>query len=51
MEIKRDNYTVHVGDPILYVDNESRNRSGHMTHAMAEFAPGKLMVVHSLPID
>lgn len=25
-------------DPILYVDNQARGRSGHMTHAMAEFA-------------
>ena len=43
MEIKRENYTVTIGDPILYVDNKSRNRSGHMTHAMAEFAPGKII--------
>ncbi len=26
--------------PEIYVDNESRKRSGHMSHAMAEFAPG-----------
>lgn len=39
-EIKNKNYTVVLDEPTLYVDNESRKRSGHMTHAMAEFAPG-----------
>lgn len=39
MEIKHSNYTVEIETPELYVDNESRNRSGHMSHAMAEFAP------------
>ena len=42
-EIKRKNYTVRLSDPILYVDNESRKRSGHMTHAMVEYAPGKVI--------
>lgn len=46
-EIKRENYTVKIGEPILYVDNESRGRSGHMSHAMAEFAPGKLIDFNS----
>ena len=45
--IKRENYTVNVSDPVLYVDNESRGRSGHMSHAMAEFAPGKLIDFNS----
>ena len=40
IEIKRKNYTVELEEPELYVDNESRGRSGHMSHAMAEFAPG-----------
>lgn len=47
LEIKRNNYTVNVSEPILYVDNESRGRSGHMSHAMAEFAPGKLIDFNS----
>ena len=46
-EIKRNGYTVHLSDPILYVDNESRKRSGHMSHAMAEFAPGKIIDFNS----
>lgn len=39
IEIKRKNYTVEIEDPEIYVDNEARRRSGHMSHAMAEFAP------------
>jgi len=39
MEIKRNNYTIEFEEPEIYVDNEKRGRSGHMTHAMAEFAP------------
>jgi len=46
-DIKRERYTVKIGEPSLYVDNKSRQRSGHMTHAMAEFAPGKLIVFNS----
>jgi hypothetical protein len=40
MEIIHKNYSVAISEPTLYVDNQSRGRSGHMTHAMAEFAPG-----------
>ncbi len=40
LEIKRDNFTVVVEEPTMYVDNEARGRSGHMSHAMAEFAEG-----------
>ena len=39
-QIKRNNYTIELEDAELYVDNEARKRSGHMSHAMAEFAPG-----------
>ena len=46
-EIKRKNYTVLLSDPILYVDNKSRGRSGHMTHALAEFAPGTFIDFNS----
>lgn len=45
--ITRENYTVNLSDPILYVDNESRKRSGHMCHAMVEFAPGKILDFNS----
>ena len=38
--IERENYAVEFEEPELYVDNKTRGRSGHMTHAMAEFAPG-----------
>lgn len=37
--ITRDNYEVIFETPTVYVDNQARKRSGHMTHAMAEFAP------------
>ena len=47
MKIEREQYTVSFSEPTLYVDNESRKRSGHMTHAMAEFAPGKLIDFNS----
>ncbi len=47
MEIKRDTYTVHFSEPTLYVDNKSRGRSGHMTHALAQWAPGKLIDFNS----
>ncbi len=40
IDIKKENFTVTVEEPQLYVDNQARGRSGHMTHAMAEFAPG-----------
>ena len=43
MKIERKHYTVHFSEPTIYVDNQARKRSGHMTHAMAEFAPGKLI--------
>ncbi len=39
IEIQHKNYTVQVEEPELYVDNKTRGRSGHMSHAMAEFAP------------
>lgn len=38
--IIHEKFTVEMEEPELYVDNESRGRSGHMTHAMAEYAPG-----------
>ena len=47
MEIKREGYTVRVGEPRIHVDNRRRGRSGHMTHAMAEFAKGRIIDFHS----
>lgn len=47
MKIQRSGYALQFSEQTLYVDNKSRNRSGHMTHAMAEFAPGKLIVFNS----
>ena len=38
--IERDGYTVELEQPTVFVDNEARGRSGHMTHAMTEFKPG-----------
>jgi len=38
-KIRRSDCEVVFEQPTLYVDNQARGRSGHMTHAMAEFAP------------
>lgn len=46
-EIKHENYTVKFSEPVVYVDNKKRKRSGHMTHALAEFAPGKIIDFNS----
>lgn len=43
LKIQREKYSIICSDPTLYIDNKSRERSGHMTHAMAEFAPGKII--------
>ena len=43
MEIKRKDFTVLLEEPTLYVDNESRFRSGHMSHAMAKLGEGKFI--------
>ena len=42
-EFKREGYSLLLDEPEMYVNNEARNRSGHMTHAMAEFAPNCLI--------
>lgn len=47
MKIKRENFTVEFSEPVVYVDNKSRKRSGHMTHAIVEFAPGQLIDFNS----
>jgi len=45
--IKHDTYRVEIEAPELYVDNEARFRSGHITHAMAQFAPGQVIAFNS----
>lgn len=47
MLIKRNGYNVNLSEPTLYVDNASRQRSGHMTHAIVEYAPRKLIDFNS----
>ena len=47
MKFERKDYAVELSEPTLYVDNEARGRSGHMTHALAEFAPGHLIDFNS----
>ena len=31
----------------VYIDNQARKRSGHMSHAMVEYAPGKVIAFNS----
>ena len=40
IKTQRQGYCIEIEEPSLYVDNKSRGRSGHMSHAMAEFSPG-----------
>lgn len=39
-------HDIHLSEPVVYVDNRARKRSGHMTHAMLE-VDGKLMDFNS----
>ena len=39
--------TLHFSDPKLHVDNKSRHRSGHMSHAMVQYGPGKIIAFNS----
>ena len=43
----KNGYDVVVSEPTMYVDNQSRGRSGHMSHALAEFAPNKFIDFNS----
>ena len=45
--IKTASGTLKISEPELYVDNASRKRSGHMSHAMVEYQPGKLLAFNS----
>ena len=47
MEIQRVNYTVHLSEPSVYVDNQARGRSGHMSHAMAPLGENGLIDFNS----
>jgi len=47
MKILRDGFSVELSEPTLYVDNQSRGRSGHMTHAIVEYAPGRVIDFNS----
>lgn len=47
MKIQREGFFIELSEPTLYVDNQSRGRSGHMTHAIVEYAPNKLMDFNS----
>ena len=46
-EIDRGAYKVKVEAPEIYVDNEKRGRSGHMTHAFAHLKDGKYIEFNS----
>jgi len=39
--------TLKISEPEMYVDNEARNRSGHMSHALTEYAPGQVLAFNS----
>ena len=47
MKIVKDGFNIEVSEPILYVDNKSRDRSGHMTHAMVELPDGTVVDFNS----
>lgn len=36
-----------LSEPELYVDNETRGRSGHMSHALVEYSPGHILDFNS----
>ena len=36
-----------ISEPELFVDNKSRHRSGHMSHAMVEYEPGRIIAFNS----
>jgi len=46
-EIDRGAYKIKIEAPEIYVDNEKRGRSGHMSHAFAEFKKGQFIEFNS----
>lgn len=47
LNVKRENYTISFEEPTMYVNNQLRNRSGHMTHAIAGWSSGKMVCFNS----
>lgn len=45
--IKGKIHDLHLSESEIYVDNEARGRSGHMSHAMVDMGDGKFMVFNS----
>lgn len=43
----RNGFRLEFSEPEIYVNNQARGRSGHMSHAMAEFAPDTLIDFNS----
>ena len=46
-KIIHPHYTAIVEPPVVYVDNEARRRSGHMSHAMAKFGENSFIDFNS----
>lgn len=42
-----DGRTAKISDAEVYVDNQSRGRSGHMSHALVRLGPGRIMAFNS----
>jgi len=38
---------ITISEPEIYVNNAARERSGHMSHALTEYAPGKVLAFNS----
>lgn len=45
--LDRDGYELAISEPSVFIDNQSRLRSGHMSHAMAQFAPDRVIAFNS----
>lgn len=45
--IEHSDYTVEIETPKIYIDNEARGKSGHMSHALALYADGTLIDFNS----
>ena len=40
-------HDIQLSEPVIFADNEKEHRSGHLGHALTEFAPGKVMAFSS----
>lgn len=45
--VKGKVWDLSLSEPVIYVDNEKRQRSGHMSHAMISLGKGKFMIFNS----